>query len=547
MKQKLKNTKGITLVALIITIIVLLILAVVAITSISNSNIIKHAQNGSAAYAKAQKDEADMLLGYEKLLGKNSDEKYKIKDYIGKIVNPNANIELTDDFGNSLVLPAGFRIVVDDTTDYTEENVDITKGIVIEDEDANQFVWIPVGTLYLDKSHSNSVNIALGRYSSLSYGNYSYITTGELINGENTEYEVKAGEDNSNYAKNISDFKNKVNTSKGYYIGRYEARGGKILNNDSNVWNTSFGSAVEASRTIYNSEKFDTDLMNSYAWDTAVVFIQEFGDRNYADKKGITFDGDFASKGLSILKSTGEVDKQLNIYDMAGNIGEWTTEKTNNKDYGPYVWRGGMYWNDEDNDYTVGGRTRGKTSDNRGFRPVLYLLPTEDVDPSPTEPITEEIYHDMGENNTFSLKSNGKGNISETIYFSYDENNVMTFDGDFAETFSGRFEKANVNGQEVRIFFIKNIEANQDLKFLTIKKGNWTNFKGLDNETFTGNDGIVAEFKDGKMTITQNNQALEGLENVEYVYYNGVLNYNSSEYQFNIDYSNKKIEVISLE
>ena len=73
MKQKLKNTKGITLVALIITIIVLLILAVVAITSISNSNIIKHSQNGSAAYAKAQKDEADMLLGYEKLLGKNSD------------------------------------------------------------------------------------------------------------------------------------------------------------------------------------------------------------------------------------------------------------------------------------------------------------------------------------------------------------------------------------------------------------------------------------------------------------------------------------------
>ena len=37
--------RAITLIALIITIIVLLILAVVAITSISNSNIIKHAQN----------------------------------------------------------------------------------------------------------------------------------------------------------------------------------------------------------------------------------------------------------------------------------------------------------------------------------------------------------------------------------------------------------------------------------------------------------------------------------------------------------------------
>ena len=50
MKEKIKNTKGITLVALIITIIVLLILAVVAITSISNSNIVKYAQNGRDAY-----------------------------------------------------------------------------------------------------------------------------------------------------------------------------------------------------------------------------------------------------------------------------------------------------------------------------------------------------------------------------------------------------------------------------------------------------------------------------------------------------------------
>ena len=57
MKGKIKNAKGITLVALIITIIVLLILAVVAITSISNSNIIKHAQNGGEAYQQGETNE----------------------------------------------------------------------------------------------------------------------------------------------------------------------------------------------------------------------------------------------------------------------------------------------------------------------------------------------------------------------------------------------------------------------------------------------------------------------------------------------------------
>ena len=50
MKQKFKNTKGITLVALIITIIILLILAVVAITSIKNNNIIEYAKNGRDNY-----------------------------------------------------------------------------------------------------------------------------------------------------------------------------------------------------------------------------------------------------------------------------------------------------------------------------------------------------------------------------------------------------------------------------------------------------------------------------------------------------------------
>ena len=72
MKEKIKNTKGITLVALIITIIVLLILAVVAITSISNSNIIKHAQNGRDAYNQGRTNETEKLSEYEKLISENS-------------------------------------------------------------------------------------------------------------------------------------------------------------------------------------------------------------------------------------------------------------------------------------------------------------------------------------------------------------------------------------------------------------------------------------------------------------------------------------------
>jgi len=59
--MKIKTQKGITLVALVITIIVLLILAAVAIGAIQNKGIIKYAQNASADYEAAEKQEQSVL------------------------------------------------------------------------------------------------------------------------------------------------------------------------------------------------------------------------------------------------------------------------------------------------------------------------------------------------------------------------------------------------------------------------------------------------------------------------------------------------------
>lgn len=85
MKQKLKDYKGITLVALIITIIVLLILAVVAITSISKSNIIKHSQNAKNGYIEAKENESKILSEYEQYIKDNAgetDSNFDFKKYI---------------------------------------------------------------------------------------------------------------------------------------------------------------------------------------------------------------------------------------------------------------------------------------------------------------------------------------------------------------------------------------------------------------------------------------------------------------------------------
>ncbi|MGN1269646.1 MAG: hypothetical protein ACI4UU_02100, partial [Clostridia bacterium] len=82
-----------------------------------------------------------------------------------------------------------------------------------------------------------------------------------------------------------------------------------------------------------------SDLINSYAWDTAIVFIQKYSG-NTAYSKQNSKNGSLADTG----ERTGTTDKVCNIYDMASNTMEWTTEystRTYSSSVSPCVGRGG--------------------------------------------------------------------------------------------------------------------------------------------------------------------------------------------------------------
>ena len=76
-----------------------------------------------------------------------------------------------------------------------------------------------------------------------------------------------------------------------------------------------YGEVKENNKLIYAS-----DLVNSYAWDTAIIFIQTYGTGEDAS--------DYASKNKSTsFANTGiNNDRYCNIFDMSGNAYEWTTE-----------------------------------------------------------------------------------------------------------------------------------------------------------------------------------------------------------------------------
>ena len=303
---------------------------------------------------------------------------------------PLNNYTFTDSLGNKVKVPGGFGIV------NPEDNV--TDGIIIEDVKAgdenskgSQFVWIPVGDVITDSSGSKKT-ITLGRY------NFDEITGKEKLEqtsenwreeialglAELYEYSTKIGD--SEVAKNLQDFIKKATYSGGYYIGRYEAGDAYATSTehpDSGTRNpvtckegvypyseVSQPEASQLSRNMYNNGNFESDLVNSYAWDTAILFIQEFSD----DK-----DYSIQSSLQNSLAKCGEAtdgknkDVKCNIYDMAGNVWEFSTE---NNSVGHTGIRGGVFsGNKSDNpnlraSMLASGDYGGS---NIGFRPILYL------------------------------------------------------------------------------------------------------------------------------------------------------------------------------
>ena len=342
----LKNkNKGITLVALVITIIILLILAGISISALTNTGIFGKAKDAKQKSADAELDQNTKLDSYEEEISNYLPQDVKQAIKKGKPLSTDKNTEIVDEKGNKIVIPAGFKVTGEATT--------VDKGIVIEDATSgatagSQFVWVPVGKI--TKADGTTVQINLNRYTFDGNGiptaqNDSAIPDGNY-HGYNYQ-ELATGKGNT-VAKSITNFKYSVTTNGGYYIGRYEARtttkrtaAGNTLTQitekgTDQVYNyvTQIQAASQAQNMYDNTHPFTSDLMNSYAWDTATLFLQSCGTNNkYSRHK--TFNESLFQTGTTD-------DKQCNVFDMAGNVREWTTETWSWSGY-PSVCRGGYF------------------------------------------------------------------------------------------------------------------------------------------------------------------------------------------------------------
>ena len=321
----------------------------------------------------------------------------------------NDNTPMTDEYGNTFIIPKGFKLSKDSAEVVTE-------GIVIEDATytntkGSEFVWIPVskdnkkivGPAYsgADRIAKKEATITLSRYTFDKNGT----SNDQEANTINFFTELVSSSYGNAVAKtditSANGFKEKTKAAGGFWIGRYEARvenwtGDVVTSNSSNSpsWTGYTGGklvekpnaqvfnyitqnkASELSQKMYEKEndgttaitKFESDLINSYAWDTATLFLQEFGWKNYSRQTSINTSGPNANGTVSDSNK----DNPCNIYDMASNCFEWTTETSSSSNY-PCVLRGGFCYN---SDYCTSSRGSYSTtyaSADGSFRPVLYI------------------------------------------------------------------------------------------------------------------------------------------------------------------------------
>ena len=257
-----------------------------------------------------------------------------------------------EETGNRPTIPEGF---------YAVEGTTVEGGFVISDVEGddlnnsaggNQYVWIPVDGILGEKGKTvqNAVDgeIILGRYVFDSNGDIDTALTPTTLGGElktssttsDSYTETSTGNGNT-VAKDIDGFIDSVRTNGGYYIARFEASQNTTTNKaeskyNKTVWNSiTQPNAAKACQELY--EGVNSDLVNSYAWDTAILFIQKYsGDEDYS--RQVRLQSSLANTGKATDGTN--YDVRCNIYDMAGNCREWTTETYSLSNY-PCVFRGG--------------------------------------------------------------------------------------------------------------------------------------------------------------------------------------------------------------
>ena len=383
-----KQAKGITLIALVVTIIVLLILAGIALNlTIGQNGIFSRAQTAANTWRNAETNE-QLAMG-------------ELEDWMDGYMNGNGGNQGGGDDTTTIVdtvpIPDGFYyaggskdtglVISDDPDDEIAWNAATSTQPVSKELEGNQFVWVPVEKPDLFQRYD-------------SYWNNGSETT---LQGTKDVAQEPASNAASWETTEYNSMRTSVINNKGFYVARYEASEGtgestgKVQSKAGAMpwvdipWGTSMtevgnSGAVYRAQNMYNDSEHavTSTLIYGVQWDAIMNFI----DSNYSKENGTcnsfvsnsTGQGNYnedenTNSWKNNLTSCGSSDdyRVKNIYDLAGNVLEWTMEAFTTV---YRVCRGGRFGRSGSN-YPASSRSLYGGPDDVfefiGFRVALYL------------------------------------------------------------------------------------------------------------------------------------------------------------------------------
>lgn len=289
--------------------------------------------------------------------------------------------------GTPITVPTWFKVT--DTTYYVQD------GVVMQDSKGSEFVWVPV----------DGVNVSYTKWS-------SFTNTGLPIeNSQTSDDTLPTG---------VTSEDDQITKYKGFWIGRYEAGRPDITpssadtNNSTSVellikkgaqpWNyISYTNAKSVAESYLSNDYVQSGLVTRRQWDTIALWAQNSGKDVYNDGSswgmlsgtvGVTINGRYSLitdemnsnpsapqpwltgqytksswGGVFIGTGLNSNSQFKNIYDLVGNLWEWTTEVYNSNRImrGSYASNSGAmlsYWE---------GNTNNLAMYSLGFRVVLYI------------------------------------------------------------------------------------------------------------------------------------------------------------------------------
>ena len=231
----------------------------------------------------------------------------------------------------------------------------------------NQWVWVPVPDVsrIYDANTRKSKLYSITQTGRSNYNNSNY-EPGIVTNYDNEQYFSKYNLPEMTRKKLLYEIETELaETIKsiekygGFYIGRYET--GKVTNynsyyyvkpvvqrmqGDNSINYVAWYDSYVSLRTLVSNENLKSNIIWGCLWDETLQWFRESGAKtdaeiynsatwgNYLDSEGFTYYTNVAgstrskTQNSSTITPTGstERNKANNIYDMAGNMIEWTLE-----------------------------------------------------------------------------------------------------------------------------------------------------------------------------------------------------------------------------